>query len=422
MWERWNIKEKIMNTKNLIWVLVALGFFAISCQRDHREDNMQAQNDEQRSQEDQFAEYGDRQKDENFRQPEETEQSENEQQSEGDMLAENDEQAQNNEQQPKNELQEQVQTEQKQWEENLYQENLARRQQREENLQARNEERQQEENLQAHNEQQRLAEKVEPQEITRISGTVHCVMDDKGNVKDCEIRDEQGNSFVVHKEGLGQDMHRLVDAKIQANGRTMDVEGRQGFHINSYKAVVEIPGKLTERGENNLVFEEISFEETPIFFQVINRGKQLEKLDIPLDKPIKANGLIVKGEESRPEDPADANPQEWMIRIDSYQPLEIETGVVSLDKSDDGDLKLTLREEASGATFKAKERAFEITNSEGRGGMLVRKYANKKVKCYVISGKNEHGERTLAVLACEPQEGEEESHQNEEKQDQSNHD
>jgi len=129
---------------------------------------------------------------------------------------------------------------------------------------------------------------------TSISGTIYCVLDDQGNVKSCEIRDEKGTSYTIHNEGLGKDLYGLTDAKVRAMGRVMDSEGKKTFHIESFEATVGIAGKLVER-DNSVVLEEINFQGSPKKFKVLNGKEEVEKLGVPFDKEIKANGTIVKG-------------------------------------------------------------------------------------------------------------------------------
>jgi hypothetical protein len=244
------------------------------------------------------------------------------------------------------------------------------------------------------------------QEMTRISGTVHCTLDEHGNIKSCEIRDEKNTSFVIHKEGLGKDLERLTDAKIQATGRPMDADGQKVFYIDSYEAVLEVPGRLAERGES-LVLNEIAFEESPITFNVVNRKDELQSMGVPFDKEIKANGIVSKGmmkhdrqQDSREQISMDQHG--WNFRIDSYQPLETVVGVISMDNRDGGDMQLRLEEEESGVVFKDQGRTFEIVNDHGKGKILGQKYANRKVECYGTLSQTEEGTWSFYLLACKP--------------------
>jgi hypothetical protein len=136
------------------------------------------------------------------------------------------------------------------------------------------------------------------QGVTTISGTIYCVPDASGKASKCEIRDERGTSFVIHAEGLGKDLLDLSDARIRATGRMMGEGGEKTFHIESYEATVGIAGKLIEKDDESVVLEEISFQNSPRHFRVLNRKEEIQNLGVPFDKEIKANGTVVKGSSS----------------------------------------------------------------------------------------------------------------------------
>jgi hypothetical protein len=133
-----------------------------------------------------------------------------------------------------------------------------------------------------------------------INGTVYTKLDEMGKVKSVEIRDEKGTIYNVQPDGLGRDLFRLCDAKIRATGTLSggkdagkDV-GMKSFSLQSYEATVGLPGKLIERDDDRIVFEEIAFQESPRVFKVMNREDDLDNLDVPFDKEIKAIGTVTR--------------------------------------------------------------------------------------------------------------------------------
>jgi hypothetical protein len=291
------------------------------------------------------------------------------------------------------------------------------------------------------------------EEVTSVTGTVYGVRDEQGQIKSVEIRDDQGKSFSIHTEGRGKDLLRLVDAKITARGRMMggeagaEVGDKQTFHVESYEATLGIAGKLIEREENQLVLEEISFQETPRSFKVLNTKEEVEKLGIPFDKEVKATGTIsvegfngsapreesmpregsmpqegskpeegVKPEEGKlPQDDKAAHERQfgmdaqreglWTMRLNSYEPLEYIVGVVNLEKGEAADMQIRLEEEEKGIIFKEKGRTFEVSNM-GKGPEL-RICEGAKIKAYGTLSKNQQGNWLLHVLAYQ-KEGQEE--------------
>jgi len=98
--------------------------------------------------------------------------------------------------------------------------------------------------------------------------------------------------------------------------------------------------------------------------------------------------------------------QDWTIRINSYEPLDSVVGVLSMETGDSRSLQMKIHEEEKGILFKEQGRMFEISNAEGKGGMLCKKHVDKKVKCYGTFS-NLKGRWAIHVLACDPIEGEE---------------
>jgi hypothetical protein len=133
------------------------------------------------------------------------------------------------------------------------------------------------------------------QGVTTVTGTVYCTFDEQGNAKSCEIRDMKGTSFSIHTEGMGKDFMCMPQARIRATGRMVDREGKKVFEVQGYEATLGIAGKLMQKEQNQLVLQEINFQENPKSFKVTNRKEEIEKLGIPFDKEIKANGTIIKG-------------------------------------------------------------------------------------------------------------------------------
>jgi len=304
-------------------------------------------------------------------------------------------------------------------------------------------------------EQQDLQKNQQDQkeQFTMISGTVYGVFDEQGKITSVEVRDEKGTSYSIHAEGRGKDLLRLVDAKIRIKGRLMGGEqgqlepgmGKKTFHVESYDATLGIAGKLVEREDNIFVLEEISFQDVPRVFKVLNVEDDLEKLGIPFDKEIKANGVIsVEGFATMPEKgttipregtmpeegtlPDNKNlpregtlpdknlPQDkqvdrdkqigmdaqregkWTIRLTSYEPLEYIVGVVHAEKgAQPGVMNIRLEEEEKGIIFKEKGRTFEVSNM-GKGSEL-RICDGAKIKAYGTLSKNQQGNWLLHVLA-----------------------
>jgi len=278
-------------------------------------------------------------------------------------------------------------------------------------------------------------------QFTSISGTVYGVFDEQGKITSVEVRDEKGTSYSITTEGRGKDLLRLVDAKIKIKGRLMGGDmgkeqpgvqpgmGKRSFHVESYEATLGIAGKLVEREDNIFMLEEISFQEVPRVFKVLNVEDDLEKLGIPFDKEIKANGIIsvegfatpvpkkestLPGEGTMPREgtlPDNKNlPQDnrqivdaqregkWTIRLSSYEPLEYIVGVVHAERgAQPGVMNIRLEEEEKGIIFKEKGRSFEVSNM-GKGPEL-RGCDGAKIKAYGTLSKNQQGNWLLHVLA-----------------------
>jgi len=314
---------------------------------------------------------------------------------------------------------------------------------------------------------QKNQQNQQKEQFTTVSGVVYGVFDEQGKITSVEVRDEKGTSYSIATEGRGKDLLRLVDAKIRIKGRVMGGDqgqlqpgkdqgqlqpgigmGKQTFHVDSYEATLGIAGKLVEREDNIFVLEEISFQEVPRVFKVLNIEDELEKLGIPFDKEIKANGVIsVEGFATMPQEgttvpregtmpqegtmpdnknlpregtlpdnknlPQDQQQQvdrnkqvgmdaqregKWTIRLSSYEPLEYIVGVVHAEKgAQPGVMNIRLEEEEKGIIFKEKGRTFEVSNM-GRGPEL-RICDGAKIKAYGTLSKNQQGNWLLHVLA-----------------------
>jgi len=81
------------------------------------------------------------------------------------------------------------------------------------------------------------AKKAKPAEPVTITGKVVAVgKDSKGNVNAVAIRTDQGDYRVVMKD-KGKDLLKLVDKKVEVEGKASEVKGKKRITVSEFKEV-----------------------------------------------------------------------------------------------------------------------------------------------------------------------------------------